>query len=665
MSNRLASLHRTLRELRRRHVYRMAGGYTVVAWVVLQVGDVFLPAFMAPDWVMSVLVVLAIMGLPVVVVLTWIYDLTPEGVQRTPPEEDGAETAAWSWNWRWIDYLIIAVLLIILFVLLTRQNVFDPSGGVPARTGSVAVLPLTDLSPDSDYRYFSDGLSEALMEGLGNIPGLQVAASTSAFAFRDTELGAREVARALNVEALLEGSVRKAGEQLRINLRLIDGNSGRRLWSESFTAGVDDIFQVQDSIARAVASSFRIRHLGDMDSVLAPTGSQAAYEEYLQGRGRLRQAGTAESIEEALAHFRRALEIDPDFTLARAGLCQGHWMQYEATLAPHSAQAAFEACERAESGDADNVETLVAVGNLYRGTGELEQSMEKLRRALALAPGNEQVHAALGETQRLAGQLADAEASFRTAIRLDPAYWRNYWGLARVMIEQGELEGALRYVNRAIELDPDNPLLHNTQGAIYFLQREYLLAAETFRRAIGSHPMPQAYANAGTNYFFGGDYARASAMFEQAVALNPDDYRLQGFLAKCILLEDDGGLEAARDHFERAIELARETLEINPEHHEARAAMALYLATLGEATEARRQLDKLSNEDLASMDTLYTAGMARLALGQTELARDNFEAATARGYPRHLLQNDPRTRALFEASAETPDAQSSEQDQPQ
>lgn len=646
MSKRLARLHRTLRELRRRHVYRMAGGYTVVAWLFLQVADVLLPAFMVPDWVMPALVVLAIMGMPVVVVLTWIYDLTPQGIERTPP--DDAAAADWSWNWRWVDFLIIAVLTTILLVVLAREDSPGPFEGIEARSGSVAVLPFADLSPQGDHRYFSDGLSEALMDGLANIPGLQVAARTSSFAFRDTEQDAPSVASALKVDALLEGSVRKDGDKLRISVRLIDGASGRRQWNETFTAGANDIFEVQDSIARAVASSFKIRQLGDLNSSLNPTTSQAAYDLYLQGRGQLRHASTAESIDQALASFRQALEIDPDFTLASAGLCQAHSMKYVATLDSNQARAAFTACEKAESLDADHVETLVALGNLHRDTGEIEKSFEKLQQALAIAPNHEQVHAGLGETHRAAGQLAQAEESFRTAIRLDPAYWRNYWSLGRVMAEQGRLEEAVGYVRRAIEFEPDNPAPHTTLGGIYFYQNQFIKAADAFRQSIGTHPTPQAYANAGTQYFYGGDYAQARAMFEQAVALNPADYRFHGFLAECILLEQDGGLETARPHFEQAVELARETLAVNSEDQLTRAALASYLATLGDAATAQRELERLEAEPSTDMRALHTMGMARLVLGQTDRAQAHFRAATERGYPQRMLQSDPRTRTLFE-----------------
>jgi len=652
MSDRRARLRQTLRELRRRHVYRMAGGYTVAAWLVLQVADILLPAFLVPDWVMSTLVLLAMLGFPVVVALTWIYDLTPQGIQRTPPN-DGSLEAAWSWNWRWIDYLIIAVLTTILIVVLTRERAVDFGRRLEASAGSVAVMPFADMSPGSDHRYLSDGLSEALMDGLANIPGLQVAARTSSFAFRDTTQSAREVARALEVDALLEGSVRKSGEQLRISVRLIDGESGRRLWSETFSTTGEDIFEVQDSIARAVANSFQIRHLGDLSSVLAPTRSQQAYDEYLQGRGYLRQSGTVEHIDEAIEHFVRALAMDADFMLASAGLCQARWLKYMTTLDADHAQTAFEACQRAETENADHVETLVALGELYRGTGEIKRSFEKLEQALAIAPNDEQVHSALGETWRASGDLDRAEESFRTAIRLDPAYWRNYWSLGRIMAEQGRLDEATDFVLRAIELEPGNAAAYSTLGGIYFYRSEFLLAAEAFRKSIGSHPTPQAYANAGTQYFYGGDYVRARAMFEQAVALSPADFRFHGFLAESILLESNDGLANARPSFERAIELARETLAINPEDHLARAAVANYLATLGRDNDARAELQRLESEFAPDMRVFHLMGLARLALGEAERALEHFRAAASHGYPEHMLKNDPRTRLLFEQTRES------------
>lgn len=645
MTQPLARLHRTLQELRRRHVYRVAGGYTVMAWVILQVADVMLPAFMIPDWVMSLLVLLAIAGLPLVVVLTWIYDLTPQGIRRTPPRDETASAeAAFHWNWRWVDYLIILVLATILTVVLFQDD--QRSDHLAENVRSIAVLPFSDLSPEGNQQFFSDGLSEALMDGLAGIPELEVAARTSSFSFRDTDLDAVEVAEALNVDALLEGSVRKADDHLRISVRLIDGATGRHLWNETFTAQSSNALSAQDSIARAVASTLEVRQLGDLSSILTPTRNQQAYEEYLQGRGRLRQDETAENIDAALEHFSRALELDPDFTLATAGLCQAHWKKYVATRNSDQAKQAFEACERAEQLDADHVDTLVALGNLLRGTGEVARSIEKLEAAREIAPNDEQVYAALGESRREAGDLELAEQHLKMAIRLDPAHWRNYWSLGRVLVDQGRLEEAASFVRRALELDPDNSTALSTLGGIYFYQGKHLEAGEAFRQSIGKHPSSPAYANAGTQYFFGGDFGQAQAMFEKAAELSPSDFRYHGFLAESVLLAENDGRKAAQPHFQRAAELARQSLEVNPEDHLTRAALAGYLAELGHTDAARAQLTRLEGNEPHGMDTAYAVGMAHLALGEETVALEHFQRAIDQGYPSRLLENDPRTRAL-------------------
>lgn len=645
MTQTLARLHRTLQELRRRHVYRVAGGYVVMAWVILQVADVVLPAFLVPDWVMSLLVLLGIAGLPLVVVLTWIYDLTPDGIRRTPARgETGTAEDEFHWNWRWIDYLIILVLATILTVVLLQ----DEQHGTPLAEDvrSIAVMPFSDLSPQGDQRFFSDGLSEALMDGLSEIPELDVAARTSAFSFRNTELGAVDVAEALNVDALLEGSVRKADNVLRISVRLIDGKSGRQLWNRTFTAHSGNPLTAQDAVARAVASTLEVRQLGDLSSVLTPTRNQEAYEEYLSGRGRLRQNRTIENVDAALAHFSKALELDPDFTLAAAWLCQAYWKKYEETSNADEADQAFSACERAEELDADHVETLVALGNLLRGIGDVEGSLEKLEAAREIAPNDEQVYAALGESYSAAGNVELAEQHLKSAIRLDPAHWRNYWSLGRVLVEQGRLDEAASAVRTALELDPDNSTALTTLGGIYFYQNKYLEAAEAFRQSIGKHPSSPAYANVGTQYFFGGDFVQAQAMFRRAAELSPSDFRYRGFLAESILLADNGGLDAAREHFHRAVEMARQSLDINPKDHLTRAALAGYLAELGDDEAAQSELARLEESEPHDMDTAYAIGMAHLALGEESIALDHFQRAIDQGYPSRLLRNDPRTRAL-------------------
>ena len=650
MAKLFAPVHRGLNELRRRHVFRVTGAYAVCAWLTLQVADVILPALMVPGWVLTAMVILAVLGLPVVVTLSWVFDITPEGVQRTPPAAENSEPVKWSW--RWLDFVVIAALLVILALVLMR----DGTREAHASELSIAVLPFSDLSTDGNHRYFSDGLSEALMDSLTGIPGLAVTARTSSFAYRDTDQDARQVASALEVSTLVEGSVRRAGDQLRISARLVDGASGRQMWSRTFNAETDDLFGVQDMIARSIAGALQIAQDNSSSPAREPTMNQEAYDEYLTGRGRLRQQGTLDSIEMAIEHFSRALELDPDFTLAEAGLCRARLEQYSLTRESDQAESAIEFCRRAESRDQSQVETLLALGSLYRRTGRVEDAREILQRALAKAPNHEEVHSELGETLRVAGDLERAREHKEKAISLDPAYWRNHWGLSRVLYDQGDLDQALEVVKRSIELEPDSPMPYYTLGAYHFYRDEPLLAAEAFRQSILRHPSAPAYANAGTHYFYGGEYRQAQAMFRQAVVLSPGDYRYRGFLADSLSITDGLDSEEVQDIYQEAIEQARKTLSINTEDRECRAALAGFLARTGQEAEALAELEALEKAGRFDMLTHRSMAMAYLALGQESRAIKHFTASVEAGFPAHLLERDPRVApTLRQAGLPTPD----------
>src|SRR6056297_2375514 len=375
MANDRSRLGRTLGELRRRHVFRVVGIYAIAAWGMLQVADVILPALLIPPWVMTLLVVMVIVGFPLTAVLAWFYDITADGVVRTPemqpgPDTDGAITMRW--NWRWLDYLIIAGLAaILIFVLVHRSS--ESIRGQPER--SIAVLPFADLSPKQDTGYFCDGMAEAILDALAPLSGLQVAARTSSFSFRDSDADVREVARALGVGTLLEGSVRKDGNRIRISARLVDGRTGHQLWSDTYDRELEDVFAVQDSISRAIVDVLRVQVLDEQKLVEVPTGDQRAYEEYLRGRDQLRNGNTVEDYQLAIDRFERALVLDDSFGLARAGICTAYWPQYELVGDSELADQAIAACREAQA-TSDRAETLVALGNVYRATGRVTDSRE-------------------------------------------------------------------------------------------------------------------------------------------------------------------------------------------------------------------------------------------------------------------------------------------------
>ena len=645
MSELRSAINRTLGEMRRRHVFRLAGVYVIGSWVILQVADVLLDIIAAPEGSLRVVVLLLVLVFPMAMIMAWIYDVTPEGVVRT-----GAATAtddpAFHFNWRWLDYAIIAALLAILVFVLARQE----SGGLAPSEHSIGVLPFADLSPEGDNRYFSDGLSEALMDSLARIPGLQVAARTSSFAFRDPGPNVREVADTLNVATLLEGSVRKSGNLLKISARLVDGRSGRHLWNETFDASMEDIFAVQENISRGIADALKIRLLGGEALVAIPTRDPAAYEEYLRGRDQLRHAGTVASTEQAMIHFRNALEIDDEFTLALAGMCSALWEEYSITRDANLAEQAIDACREAESQDDPPVEVLVALGGLYKGTGRLEQSLALYHDALESYPNDAEVHAGLGDALRERGELEQAQRHLRRAIELDPAYWRHRRSLAVVLMRMGQLDEAIAQFQRAIRLEPESPVPHYGLGGAYFFKGEYLKAAAAFRESIRRQPNPQAYANVGTLYYYYlGDYVQAEEMFQQAVAMSPTDYRYRAFLAEAIGMQDGRDAADSALHFDAAIDLAEQRLGINPSDHHARAAMASYLAQLGRVERAQAELDVLEQVENRDMETSRAMAMAYLSLGRHDTAVGHLATAVKQGYPPELLRVDPRLAPLADS----------------
>jgi TolB-like protein/Tfp pilus assembly protein PilF len=613
---------------------------------MLQVADVLIPALLIPEWVMRLLVISVVIGFPVTALLAWIYDITPHGVIRTaeqPPVGGAAGAAPGGMKWRWLVFATIAAAMALLaFLLLYRVDFLEPS--LPEK--SIAVLPFEDLSPEQDTGYFCDGMAEAILEALTPLPSLRVAARTSSFAFRAREDDVRELARALGVATLLEGSVRKDGNRLRISARLIDGRTGHQLWNESYNGTLDDVFAVQDSISRAIVDVLRVRLVDEDVLVEAPTDNQLAYEEYLRGRDLIRNGNSVEDFQSAVDRFEQALLIDRSFGLARAGICTAYWLQYELVGDADLADQAIAACRQAEA-SSDRAETLVALGNVYRETGRVAESRELFTRALEAEPNNASANAGLAQSLRMDGDAAAAEFHLRRAIQLDPVYWRNPFALARVLYEQGRVEDTIEALGQAIRLAPDNPVPYISLAAIHYYEGDYLRAAEINRQSLERNPTPRAYSNAGSYYFYAGEYAQAEAMYRRALELfSPGDFRWHGFLAEALEMQPASDPQEIADQYQAAIRLGFERLAVNPADHGARSLVASYLAKTGQTAEAEAELARLAQPDKLDMLAHRAAAFAYLALNEPDPAIDQFTAAVAAGLPPQILADDPRLDEL-------------------
>lgn len=420
-------------ELKRRRVGKVAIGYGAVAWMVTEASSVVMPALRLPEWTVTFVVVFLMVGFPVAMIMAWVFDVGPQGIKRTVPLHD--ETASMQVRLR-VAYAAVVVLLMAgLGYLLYERGLGRAMAG--ERRGSIAVLPFTNLSGDNAKDYFSDGMSEELLNLLARVPGLQVASRTSSFAYKGRNVDIREVGSQLGVDTVLEGSVRQAGDQVRITAQLIDTETGFHLWSETYDRQLADIFQVQDEIAGAIVSKLRIQ-LAPEDQQLAqrtraPTQNVEAYELYLQGRAVWKKRGE-ENLKRAIELYQSALARDPAFARAHAALASAYVVMAGYTK---------------EQGDEKKFNPMAETS---------------ARQALVLEPNIGEAHAVLAQINADRGDFLDAESGFFFAISLEPNEPTPHHWYSILLSKVGRLQAALTQARRAYELDPSSPVLAANLG---------------------------------------------------------------------------------------------------------------------------------------------------------------------------------------------------------
>ncbi len=390
--------------------------------------------------------------------------------------------------------LILSLIILSLsFISREREGVRadEARNAATAPTGrdvaqaSIAVLPFDNMSADEENEYFADGLAEEILNALANVPGLKVAARTSSFSFKDKDADIPTIADALGVRTVLEGSVRKSGDRVRITAQLVNAEDGLHLWSETYDRELDDIFVVQEEIARAIVEALEVRLATGAALVERPTGSQEAYEEYLRGRFLWNQR-TPESLQAAVGHFERAVALDPKFALAWAGLADAHLtLPWYLTEADWDAllKSGREAAERALAIDPDLAQAHIALGLYHASKFEWAAADEEFQQGLRLDPRYSTGHYWYAYTIGPQGRLDEAIEHARIAAELDPLSLINVRGYGWILMWAGRYEEALTLADRVRELDPNFAANWQLYARIYAVQGRWLEAAEAFVRS--------------------------------------------------------------------------------------------------------------------------------------------------------------------------------------
>ena len=480
-----------LKELKERNVVKVGAIYAITGWVVIQIASIAFPTFAAPDWVLRVFIFVVLLGFPLALVMAWALELTPEGIKRA--ESSVGEKRMWT------IAISLALLTIAWFefgapavrttdVVATAEKVEAEEQGV-----SIAVLPFLDLSADEDQGYFALGMSEELLNVLAQIDGLAVASRTSAFAFQGSELGVVEIADKLGVNHILEGSIRKAGDQLRITAQLIDTRTDRHLWSETFDRELKDVFVIQDEIATAIVEALReplgIVDAGSAVTLPASTDNLDAYTLYLEGRELFFLRHVAPAVEK----LERMAALDPNFARG-LGLLSAVY-----TVAPSwigedrpYIQLSKDTAERAIALDPELALPHAVLGFAYFSTKPINIAVaeEYLLRAITLDPRDATPLSWLALLYNYSGFTDKAEAMFKECLRVEPGYFNCRRNLAANYMMHGEYETGARLFESAISQlpwvnDPNASILFGLRAA--GRETEFQLMGNYDLVTIGAH----------------------------------------------------------------------------------------------------------------------------------------------------------------------------------
>src|SRR2546423_9742516 len=559
-------------ELKRRNVYKVAVAYAVVAWLTIQAVSIFLPAFNAPQWAMQIVILILVVGFPITLVFSWAFEITPEGIKRE--SEVQADESITHHTGRKIVALTIVLAVVATGLLIfqfvrprtwpeRRSNGSTSPSASTVSNKSIAVLPFDNLSGDPQNAYFSEGVQDEILTRLAKIAELKVISRTSTQRFRSAPNDLRQIAQQLGVANILEGSVQKANDQVRVNVQLINALTDAHLWADTYDRKLTDIFAVETEIAKTVADVLQAKLTGSEQHVIAarPTANPEAHQLYLKGRFFWNKR-TGSDLKKSIDYFEQAIAADANYALAYAGVADGYvWLPGYTAGTPRDCYPKAKAAAKKAL--------------------ELDDTLAEARTSLAIA------------IWLYDFDFSQANREFQRAIELNPNYAIGHQQYGNVTLSAlGRFDDAIAEGKRAVELDPLSLVINTDLGVDYNYARRYDEAIAQFRKTLEMDPGYYfAYVNLGQALEMKGAKDSAIAQYQKARALN-DDPSVLGLLAH---------IYAASGSKTEALKILEQLKELSKQRYVAAYSFALVYLGLGDKEEALRWLEQ-SYQDRAGSD---------------------------------------------------------------
>ena len=586
-------------ELKRRNVYKVTIAYAVVSWLLIQVATQVFPFFEIPNWAVRLVVLLLVIGFPIAFILGWAFELTPEGIKRT--EELDQMPQQQSKNRAWIYVVIIAGAISIGLFFLGRYTASFRAGAQRTETfeKSIAVLPFENLSDDKANAYFATGIQDEIMTRLAKIADLKVISRTSTRQYQSRSGNLSQIAKQLGIAHVLEGSVQKVGEQVRVNVQLIRADDDSHLWAETYDRKLTDIFGVESDVAKSIAQSLQAKLSGREEQAFGvkPTSNPDAYDAYLRGLAAEGESiDSVYSTQKAISFYKRAVHLDPTFGLAWSRLSRAHSSLYPSF--GDSTEAAKRALETAQKLQPDLPETVLALAQYqYSELHDYDAARTTFLRVSKMLPGSSEIPAVLAQIARHQGKWEETVAYYGQALVLDP---RN----AELLTEAADnydylrrFDNALNLYDRALDIRPNDADLLASKAGIYQAQGNLTEAAKCLVNVNALTPSYEAVPAKVAQLVFERNYREAVQLLETRFAQFQFGSELevgafQEFLASSRLLAGDtAGAKASAEQARNILEVLCQN---QPDNDFPAIHLARTYAILGDKESAYKEAERVS-----------------------------------------------------------------------
>jgi TolB-like protein/Flp pilus assembly protein TadD len=660
-------------EIKRRKVYRAAVAYVVVAGGVIQLASAVFPAWELPAWALRLVIVLLLIGFPISLILAWALDVTPEGIRATPASPS---TPRRKRN-------VIALLAAGIVVSAAAGFFLLPLASARKIEKSIAVLPFENFSDDKDNAFFADGIQDDILTNLAKISDLKVISRTSVMGYRGKEKNAREIGKALGVSTLLEGSVRKSGNRVRLNVQLINAVNDEHIWAEDYDRDLTDVFAIQTDLAQKIAHELQAKLSPSEKAQMTrkPTENGEAYLAFVQAHNLHMQLEEPEKLKQAEQLYERALQMDPSFALAAADFSRMEsWIYHTFDPTPPRREKARSLADRALALQPDRPECHLALGfAYYYGDRDYEKALKEFDIAQRGLPNEAEVYLAIGAIQRRQGKWTESNANIEKASSLSPT---EPWPLQNLTLNYQVLrnfDAANKTIDRALKLSPGSPGLWSIKAQVEMSEKgtfeiaergAKLLAASKMSDGEKAHLMAALVQTRLLERRYEDALHEAESVKDELLAKEPESlcskYEVIGIARK--MMKDEAG---AREAFLTSRRYAEKFLSDAPNEAKRHAQLGEVLAWLGEKDAAIAEAKKATEILPESVDAFEGPQMTQTLaevytlVGEQEKALDLLDGLLSRPSPMTIailksipvwdpLRDNPRFAAVLKKHGGTP-----------